>query len=245
MNSWIEYRFFLSVPSRAEGIYHRTKCDSIERGCKKSEDRIKPIIARDILNRNRKSTRETAKKHNNKGNYVFYTTNKLRRSTYFCTPSGKCRQGSYLGGTRFVRSSSFFPNPSKEGVKKHPFFTPSHIKERSNVALKVPFAQQTGIRLILSLLRTEAYCFFRFLFPRHLPLYKFIIDEIITTNSSSVTPSASLCHPHQGNGGSCLHRYPLTYSYPKVFFFHLLNKTSVPRLQFTRIVCSAHMKRRL
>ena len=48
---------------------------------------------------------------------MFYTTNKLRHSTYPCTPSGKQNQGFRLDFARFIRSSSFFSIPLKRAVK--------------------------------------------------------------------------------------------------------------------------------
>ena len=53
---------------------------------------------------------------------MFYTTNKLRHSTYLCTPSGKQNTGLRLDFAQFVRSASFFPIPQKGAVKKLAFF---------------------------------------------------------------------------------------------------------------------------
>ena len=58
---------------------------------------------------------------------MFYSTNKLRLSTYFCTPSGKQKQGGSLAFTQFVRSSSFFLSPQKELQKNYRFFTAPSI----------------------------------------------------------------------------------------------------------------------
>ena len=49
---------------------------------------------------------------------MFYTTDKLRRSTYLCTSSGKQNQVRGLDFAQFVCSSSFFLSPKKGAVKK-------------------------------------------------------------------------------------------------------------------------------
>ncbi|MBR2616541.1 MAG: hypothetical protein IKC69_07680, partial [Clostridia bacterium] len=53
---------------------------------------------------------------NNKKTH-FFATNKLRHSTYLCTPSGNQKARVTLLFAQFVRSASFFPIPLKGAVK--------------------------------------------------------------------------------------------------------------------------------
>ena len=53
---------------------------------------------------------------------MFYAMNKLRRSTYLCTPSGNRKQGKSLVCAQFVRSLHFFLTPQKGAVKKLSLF---------------------------------------------------------------------------------------------------------------------------
>ncbi len=66
-------------------------------------------------------------------NFMFYTTNKLRRSTYFCTPSGRQNQERCLDFAQLVRSPSF-SYPLKKGCKKLSFFSASFFAKRMNFA---------------------------------------------------------------------------------------------------------------
>ena len=50
---------------------------------------------------------------------MFYAMNKLRRSTYLCTPSGNRKQGKSLVCAQFVHSTHFFLTPQKGAVKNY------------------------------------------------------------------------------------------------------------------------------
>ena len=58
---------------------------------------------------------------------MFYAMNKLRRSTYLCTPSGNRKQGKSLVCAQFVHSTHFFLTPQKGAVKKLSFFYSSFL----------------------------------------------------------------------------------------------------------------------
>lgn len=47
--------------------------------------------------------------------------NKLRRSTYLCTPSGNRKQGKSLVCAQFVHSTHFSLTPQKGAVKNYRF----------------------------------------------------------------------------------------------------------------------------